>query len=85
MTVRKTYTNHKPTAAGLSRIEYLRAKVDELHTAIEEATPSSRERACALTNLETTLMWAVKAIVLNDPESKPDPVHEAVVRGFKGD
>lgn len=70
--MRDTYTHHTPSSAGLSRIKYLRQKFDDLHSSIEEATPSSRERSIALTKLEEALMWANKAIVLSDPNSIPD-------------
>ena len=33
------------------------------------ALPASRERAVAITELETSAMWAIKGLVLNDEES----------------
>lgn len=31
--------------------------------------PASRERSVAITELETSAMWAIKGLVLNDPRS----------------
>ncbi len=36
--------------------------------AIVEDSPVSRHQSIALTKLEAAVMWAVKAIVLEDPE-----------------
>lgn len=65
----KTYQYHKPSAGGVGRIKKLRKAFSDLHDLIEKEAPSSRERSVALTNLETTAMWAIKAVVCNDPES----------------
>jgi len=67
--VGKTYAYHKPTDAGLEKIKTLRRAFTELDTLIQTTAPGSREKAVALTNLETTAMWAIKAIVCNDPGS----------------
>ena len=68
--MKKTYAYHKPSDEGLQLIKILRSKFSELHEAIEELAPQSRERSIALTELETAAMWAVKAVVCNDPESQ---------------
>ena len=67
--MRKTYAHHTPSVEGLMTIRKLREAFDNLQGLIENSTVSSRERACALTNLETTAMWAIKAVVFNDPKS----------------
>ncbi len=66
----KTFAYHKPSAGGIDKIAALRAAFSELYEKIEELAPQSRERAVALTNLETAGMWAVKAVVCNDPKSE---------------
>lgn len=68
--MKKTFAYHKPGAFGLEKITKLREAFSRLHDEIESLAPSSRERAVALTNLETTAMWAIKAVVCNDPESE---------------
>lgn len=68
----KTYAYHRPTAATLKTITELREMFSALHAKIEELVPLSRERSVALTNLETSAMWAIKAAVSNDPESEVD-------------
>ena len=68
--MKKTYAYHKPSQAGVDKIARLRQAFSDLHDAIEELAPKSREQSVALTNLETTAMWAIKAVVCNDPESE---------------
>jgi hypothetical protein len=68
--MKKTYAYHKPSPAGLEKISRLRQAFSDLHDLIEREAPNSRERSVALTNLETTAMWAIKAVVCNDPESE---------------
>ncbi len=65
----KTFAYHKPGAAGLEKITKLREAFSSLSDLILETCPVSRERSVALTELETTAMWAIKAVVCNDPES----------------
>lgn len=66
---KKTFAYHKPSADGLKEIAKLRKAFSELHDLIEATCPHSREKSVALTELETTAMWAIKAVVCNDPES----------------
>lgn len=68
--MKKTFAYHKPGQAGLEKITKLREAFSQLHSTIEELAPASRERSVALTELETTAMWAIKAVVCNDPESE---------------
>lgn len=68
--MKKTYAYHKPGQSGLDKITTLRQAFSELHDKIEALAPKSREQSVALTQLETTAMWAIKAVVCNDPESE---------------
>lgn len=68
--MKKTYAYHKPSQNGLDKITKLREAFSRLHDEIGELAPDSREKSVALTNLETTAMWAIKAVVCNDPESE---------------
>lgn len=65
----KTYAYHKPSAAGLEKVAVLRKLFSSVHDQIVELSPKSREQSVALTKLEETAMWAIKAVVCNDPES----------------
>jgi hypothetical protein len=65
----KTFAYHKPGNNGLAKITALREAFSTLSDLIEVTCPPTRERSVALTNLETTAMWAIKAVVYNDPES----------------
>lgn len=68
--MKKTFAYHKPSSDGLEKITKLREAFSQLHDMIEQTAPNSREKSVALTNLETTAMWAIKAVVCNDPESE---------------
>lgn len=65
----KTYAHHFPSPASVDVIAELRGAFSRLHEQIEASCPASRERSVALTNLETTAMWAIKSVVCNDPAS----------------
>jgi hypothetical protein len=65
----KTFAYHKPSEEGLRKITELREAYSTLKDHIEKHSPASRERAVALTELETSAMWAIKSVVLNDPNS----------------
>ena len=71
--MKKTYQYHKPSTDGLGKIAVLREAFSQLHDLIESTAPASREKSVALTNLETTAMWAIKAVVCNDPKSEVAP------------
>lgn len=66
----KTFAYHAPSAVGLEKIAALREAYSALHEALTEIAPHSREKSVALTELETSAMWAVKSVVFNDPESE---------------
>lgn len=68
--MKKTYAYHKPGAASLEKITKLRRAFSEIDDVISELAPQSREKSVALTQLETAAMWAIKAVVCNDPESE---------------
>jgi hypothetical protein len=68
--MKKTYAYHKPSKAGLNTITMLRVAFSQMHDMIEGVCPQSRERSVALTELETTAMWAIKSVVCNDQESE---------------
>jgi len=69
MPIDKPYAYHKPSPSGLAKITRLREVFSEVEKAIHECCPDSRHKSVAITNLETTAMWAIKAVVFNDPYS----------------
>lgn len=77
MPIDKPYAYHKPSAVGLSKITELREHFSLGERLIRrlcvdaEGHPT-RQQAVALTNNETTAMWAIKAVVFNDPDSEVD-------------
>jgi hypothetical protein len=70
MPIDKPYAYHKPSPAGLDRVNELRLIFSEVERVIRLNCPESRQRSLALTNNEQTAMWAIKAVVFNDPDSE---------------
>lgn len=66
----KPYAYHKPSKEGLEKINRLRAHFSEGERLIREICPPSRQQSVAITENETTAMWAIKAVVFNDPASE---------------
>jgi len=69
----KPYAYHKPSTEGLAKINELRELFSEVDRKIKEICPPSRHQSVAITNNEQTAMWAIKAVVFNDPNSEVDP------------
>lgn len=63
----KTFAFHQPSLSASEKINCLREHFSSLQRTIEAECPASRHRAVALTELETSAMWAIKAVVFNDP------------------
>ena len=66
----KPFAYHKPSEDGFERINKLRVAFSDVKARIEQLCPESRHRSVALTELETAAMWAIKAVVFNDPNSE---------------
>lgn len=64
----KSMTNLNVSEEAGKKMDAVRAAYHGVIEAIFETMPNSRERAKTLTELETSLMWAIKAIVLEDNE-----------------
>lgn len=58
----------KPHEDALPAIQDVRVAYKTLYDHIM-TLPASRERSVAITELETSAMWAIKGLVLNDPKS----------------
>lgn len=65
----KPFAYHKPSPEGLVRIDNIRAGYSALMKILEDNCTNSRHKSVALTELETSAMWAIKAVVFNDPDS----------------
>jgi len=70
MPIDKPYAYHKPSARGLEAITRLREVFSQVEQTIREVCPPSRHTSLAITNNEQTAMWAIKAVVFNDPDSE---------------
>jgi hypothetical protein len=75
--VKRSLTNVRPSAEAVERIELYRESAKVLVDIIFKAIPECRERSLAITHLEETVMWGVKAICLTDPEAREIPIGEA--------
>ena len=67
--IEKTFAHHTPTPEAVEQIRLVRAAYSDLLKVLN-TLPSSREKSVAVTNLETSAMWAIKGLVCNDPASK---------------
>jgi len=68
----------KPSEEMLPLIQTVRDGYSTLHNLLL-TLPPSRQRAVAVTELETSAMWAIKGLVLNDPGATQP--NEPVVTG----
>jgi hypothetical protein len=73
MPIDKPYAYHKPSSDGLAKINKLREHFSEGERLIRELCGNQRQASIAITNNEQTAMWAIKAVVFNDPLSEVDP------------
>lgn len=64
------FTNHKPTAEAIKKMEGLRSTAKAMKDAIIGMAPHSRERSLALTNLEQVVFYSVAAIARTENEDK---------------
>ena len=69
MPIDKPFAYHKPTKDGHAKIHAIREAFSEVKKVIETNCPPSRQLSVAITELETSAMWAIKAVVFNDPGS----------------
>jgi hypothetical protein len=60
------FSYHAPIDGQVDRYTNIRDRAHEFAVFICMNAPSSRERALALTHLETTVMWANAAIARNE-------------------
>ena len=71
-TIEHNFRYHAPTEKSIPKFEHLRAKFKELALEVSETCPDSRERAIAMTHLETSMFWANASIARapQEPDSK---------------
>ena len=62
------FTNHKPTADGIRKIEGLRSAAKAMADALIDLCPAGRDQALALTSLEQMLFHANAAIARTENE-----------------
>ena len=72
MPIDKPYAYHSPSPNAKNAIYRLREHFSEGERLMKEVCPQSRQLSVAITNNEQTAMWAIKAVVFNDPDSVPE-------------
>lgn len=60
--IQNRFTYHRPEGDQPKRYEKLREKAKELAYLIRDLCPDSRERSLAMTDLESSVMWANASI-----------------------
>lgn len=74
---RNPFDYMKPSDDMQDIIRSVRNHYKELHAHLMQL-PMSRERSLAITDLETSAMWAIKGLVINDPQSTTLEASESV-------
>ena len=74
----KPYAYHKPSADGMDKINRLREHFSQGERLIREICGNTRQTAVAITNNEQAAMWAIKAVVFNDPASEVEQPAETL-------
>lgn len=64
--IENNFKYHAPKEGQPAKYEAIREKAKELAYLIEDSCPNSREKSLAMTNLETSVMWANAAIARNE-------------------
>lgn len=70
MPIDKPYAYHLPSENGKHRVDTLREHFTDTDRLIREICGNNREASLAITKLEECAMWAIKAVVFNDPKSE---------------
>ena len=63
--IENNFKYHSPKEGQPEKYTSIREKAKELAYLIDEVCPNSREKSVAITNLETTVMWANASIARN--------------------
>lgn len=63
--IENNFKYHSPKEGQQEKYEAIREKAKELANLIDAECPNSREKSVAMTNLETTVMWANASIARN--------------------
>ncbi|WP_121640613.1 hypothetical protein [Virgibacillus sp. Bac330] len=64
--IENNFRYHAPKESQVEKYTAIREKAKELAYLIDEVCPNSREKSVALTNLETSVMWANASIARNE-------------------
>lgn len=63
--IENNFKYHSPKDGQPEKYNAIREKAKELAYLIDKKCPNSREKSVAITNLETTVMWANASIARN--------------------
>lgn len=74
--LQRSLTNIRPSDRTVVQIEELRRFAKGFGDTIFAHCPSTRERSLAITHLEETVMWAVKSLVMAQPDEPTNKQEE---------
>ena len=63
MDIKNPFDNHKPDNYQVARIEEIREMFKQCNDIVLSNAPQGRYRSLAITALEESCMWAVKAVI----------------------
>lgn len=66
--IHPAFASHRLTAEAADAVTGIKLAYTQLLSVIEHNIPSSRERSVAITDLQTSCMWAVRAVSV-DPKN----------------
>ena len=64
--IENNFKYHSPKVGQPEKYTAIREKAKELAYLFEKECPNSREKSVAMTNLETTVMWANASVARNE-------------------
>lgn len=72
------FASHKPSDEQSTKLNSISTKAQELVRVLEVSTVQSREQSLAITKLEEAVMWAKKAVFVQD-QLPEDPIVQKTV------
>ena len=78
--IRNEYCEHKISYLAKEKMDRIRRVYSELQDKLEGEILSCRSRQIAITELQTSFHWAMKACIDDDPESEPIQPNELAQR-----
>jgi hypothetical protein len=65
----RNFSYHRPSSEVAAKLDLVRARMHELVVFLDAELPECREKSVTFTHLEDVSMWAIKALVITDPDA----------------